>query len=552
MKTHRTRNLLATLALTTGTWLLAPGLRAATPTWDGTTDMNWTQPDSTSWTGATYSSGDTALFNGAGQGTVTVQAGGVSPGAMTIGAGANNYTFTGGAFSGSFLLDIQSTGTIRLEGNNSGWTGGLKENANWANSTLQITSASALGSGPIRLGGNYGGLKLQNTSGGLLTIPNLIQFPFTGTRNLTTLGSDFKFTGNMGTATGGGTFSWGVNIGTAGQTVELAGTSLASANGLRLATSPNGGLSGTVILSGDFTNMNGPLGTQYNGYGLTLQIATNTLATSPTATYIFGSQGTLPETLIASGTDRTLGGALNFDGYDGRVIVSGTNKLTLSGNVAQFWNSGGSGAPFRIQVDLGSTAVFGGNWTAYPIQGANAKTIMKDGAGMLVINGDMTAAATPRSALTVNAGTLAGTGTLTSGGVTIAGGAFLAPGNSTGKLTVAGNLTQQALGTTLIELAGTGQGTTYDWLSVAGTANLAGTLSVSAQTSPWFLDYGQTFTVVTAASITNSGLSLGGPNASWFSWNVGANSIVLTSLIPEPGALTLLGAGALLALRRRR
>jgi len=43
----------------------AVGHAQATVTWDGVTHSTWTQPDSTSWSGATYQSGDTAVFAGA-------------------------------------------------------------------------------------------------------------------------------------------------------------------------------------------------------------------------------------------------------------------------------------------------------------------------------------------------------------------------------------------------------------------------------------------------------------------------------------------------------
>jgi hypothetical protein len=41
------------------------GHAQATVTWDGVTHSTWTQPDSTTWSGATYQSGDTAVFAGA-------------------------------------------------------------------------------------------------------------------------------------------------------------------------------------------------------------------------------------------------------------------------------------------------------------------------------------------------------------------------------------------------------------------------------------------------------------------------------------------------------
>jgi len=58
----------ATLASAWATAVLAQ----TTVTWDGSTNMTWTQPDSTSWRGATYESGNTAVFAGTGTGTVTI------------------------------------------------------------------------------------------------------------------------------------------------------------------------------------------------------------------------------------------------------------------------------------------------------------------------------------------------------------------------------------------------------------------------------------------------------------------------------------------------
>ena len=61
-------------------------------TWDGSGNMTWTQPDATSWGGATYETNDFAIFAGAGQGTVTLS-GTITPGSVTVSTGA--YTFGG-------------------------------------------------------------------------------------------------------------------------------------------------------------------------------------------------------------------------------------------------------------------------------------------------------------------------------------------------------------------------------------------------------------------------------------------------------------------------
>jgi hypothetical protein len=52
------------------------------------------------------------------------------------------------------------------------------------------------------------------------------------------------------------------------------------------------------------------------------------------------------------------------------------------------------------------------------------------------------------------------------------------PGTSPGHLTIDGNFSQGPGGTLEVEVDGTGQGTTYDWLEVTGFATLDGTLAV--------------------------------------------------------------------------
>jgi hypothetical protein len=169
-------------------------------------------------------------------------------------------------------------------------------------------------------------------------------------------------------------------------------------------------------------------------------------------------------------------------------------------------------------------------------------------AGSATIDGTLSSA----NPLSFSGGSLGGSGTLAAPSVALAG-ATVAPGSSPGTLTVTGSYSQDAGSVLLVELAGLAQGVSYDWLEVGGTASLAGTLSVDATISPWFLDYGQTFTVVTATGgITDAGLLLGGPSAGWFSMSVGPSDVVLTSLIPEPTAALLLIAGVLGVWRRRQ
>ncbi len=98
---------------------------------------------------------------------------------------------------------------------------------------------------------------------------------------------------------------------------------------------------------------------------------------------------------------------------------------------------------------------------------------------------------------------LKGAGTA-SGNVTNTGGT-VAPGTSPGKLSIGGNYSQLA-GTLEAQIAGTGQGTTYDWLAVAGSVAInGGTLAIV--TDPQFDPApADTFDIVTAgATQTASG-----------------------------------------------
>jgi len=80
--------------------------QAATVTWDGSGDMNWEQPDATSWSGATYNSGDVCQFQGAGTGTVAIVSN-VTPASVRFNSGSGTYTITGGTIAGG--SDLQKT-----------------------------------------------------------------------------------------------------------------------------------------------------------------------------------------------------------------------------------------------------------------------------------------------------------------------------------------------------------------------------------------------------------------------------------------------------------
>src|SRR5262249_51447751 len=80
--------------------------------------------------------------------------------------------------------------------------------------------------------------------------------------------------------------------------------------------------------------------------------------------------------------------------------------------------------------------------------------------------------------VSIQGGSLSGSGTV-NGNVT--NGGLVSPGGDgvVGILTINGNYTQTGAGSLNIDLDGTTQGTTYDWLKISGAASLDGTLTVS-------------------------------------------------------------------------
>lgn len=117
-------------------------------------------------------------------------------------------------------------------------------------------------------------------------------------------------------------------------------------------------------------------------------------------------------------------------------------------------------------------------------------------AGKLLIDGKLT------SNVTATGGELGGTGTI-QGNVLIQSGAMSTAGNSmldpTGTLTITGNYTQEEDGIVQIDIQGSSQGITYDWIAVSGTANLDGRLRIVLDGyQPTSLE---TFDVLTASTI---------------------------------------------------
>ncbi len=142
----------------------------------------------------------------------------------------------------------------------------------------------------------------------------------------------------------------------------------------------------------------------------------------------------------------------------------GAKTLTVGGNGDTTTVSG------VISGDGGSLVKTGAG--TLTLSGANTYTgVTTVDAGKLVVNGSIV------SAVTVNGGTLGGAGTV--GGITVASGGVVSPGNSTGTLTVTGNVSFAAGSTYQAEVNAAGQG---DRIVASGTATLSGgTVAVLAE-----------------------------------------------------------------------
>lgn len=151
------------------------------------------------------------------------------------------------------------------------------------------------------------------------------------------------------------------------------------------------------------------------------------------------------------------------------------------------------------------------------------------------------------TSLLLNYGLFKGGGTSFTGNVENYG--TVSPGSSPGTLNISGNYTQGPLGTLLIELEGTTQGTGYDFLNISGTATLGGLLDVNLLGS-FIPSIGDEFDILKAASgISGEFGSYDLPFGRNY-WDIiyGTNMVSLEYLgggqpVPVPSTLLLLGTG---------
>ena len=168
---------------------------------------------------------------------------------------------------------------------------------------------------------------------------------------------------------------------------------------------------------------------------------------------------------VASGIPLLPPKSMSIETSDGSFagVISGTGALTKSGAAA---------------LTLTGVSSFTG-----------ATTVTS---GRLNVRGSLA-----RSALTLQSGTsLGGNGTV--GSLIAQSGSTVSPGNSIGTLAVNGNLTLAAGSTLAIEVAPSGS----DMVTVTGTANLAGNLTITPSAGQY--SFFQRFTLVSANTVTGT------------------------------------------------
>jgi fibronectin-binding autotransporter adhesin len=257
----------------------------------------------------------------------------------------------------------------------------------------------------------------------------------------------------------------------------------------------NSTLSRSIWFQGDLSAFTGIITYTNNNNGTNLRLG--------------GGPGTTPNSETngsdLSGASLVLSGAtgnnrgVSWNGLSGATVeigaLSGVGRIGLPGSRAANWKIGalgldtvyngtieGAGSSLTKTgtgtLTLGGTSMFAGNTTVE--------------AGVLLVNGNL-----GNSAVTVqNNAMLGGSGTL-GGNVTVLNGGILSPGNSTGIITIGGNLSLNTGAITRMEINGAVPGTGHDRIVVGGISSLAGTLELFFGGG---VSNGDTFTLIDTAN----------------------------------------------------
>jgi T5SS/PEP-CTERM-associated repeat protein len=418
-----------------------------------------------------------------------------------------------------------STGSIAVSGSDSAWTlnsaffvgnQGAGQLTIEDGGVVNSTAPDGLGARIGEQSGSVGEVTISGANArwnntGLLIIGNA------GNGTLDVLG------GGQVEVTNGTTFGGQVTVGGTGSgvlRVDGVGSALTSTSDLRVGTS---GIGQLMISSGSLVDIAG----------------TTTLGLNA------GSNGSLflDGGTLRTGTIATGGGQHGFYWTSGTVEVTGAAGLTIG--QSQF---------FGEQLLLNQNQNLSVTNTLTVESGAILFTGGELVVGELANNGDLALASTTVSGPVTNA---AGANITALGNVTFndlvsgPGGFFgpgtinfnggMAPGASPAEVTFEGDVSLTDTNTLYIEIGGTTLGDDYDSLTIAGDAVLDGVIDASL-IDAFMPAPGQQFTILTANSVVNNGLMLGGSAAGSFNLLVDSTSVILQAIAPPlPGDFDLDG-----------
>jgi hypothetical protein len=300
-----------------------------------------------------------------------------------------------------------------------------------------------------------------------------------------------------------------------------------------------GNIAGSFTNESDtFTVIGDPTKTRSVGAGAVLNNA-GTITAGQGANVYMGSS-------VGNTVNNLAGAVWDFQGDANSLGGDSTNGARIIDNAGTFRKSSGTGVsslgsngPESAFINRGVVEVTSGTLAVY---GAFEQT-----AGESRLGGGTLAFETAQ----IEGGLLSGAGTV-SGNVTNSGG-VVSPGASAGTMVINGTYTQGASGSLLIELGGLLDGQ-FDFLDINGPAYLDGRLEIAFLGGFW-PQVGDTFDVLEYYSRSGTFADidvLTCPSYQFDALYGSTGMSLVTTAVPEPATLSLLGLAVLGLLAKRR